>query len=282
VVETLRGLGAPRAEGQPELVELDPVVAEAVELVRPELRAGTGPRLELAIELGSGARVRARRADIRELAVHLLLAALETAPSGARVRLATERHGPAARIVLETPAGLAEAEALAPVRELADAWGGELRLEGTRAVVELFAAAAAPEERAPPPAPAALASRVLIVDDDEDNRQSLAAVLSAQGFEVVQAGGSAEAEAQARARSFEAALVDLVMPDGSGWDVVALLRELQPDARIALVTGAAPVASTPAASGVDVVFAKPVDLEALLGFLGRGHARVAPHGPGSG
>jgi ActR/RegA family two-component response regulator len=269
VVATLQDLGTPRGEGEAEAVLLDRAVAEALELVRPELTANGRPSPELSVDLSSEAVVRARHADVRELAVHLLLAALDHAPASTRIRLSTERHGPVARLSLETATPFTELDALEPVRELATTWHGEVRSEAGRVLVELPGAPEPVTTKAPVPTAVERARTVLVVDDDDDNRQALAQILGAEGFEVVEAHSAAEAEAAARTRPFEVALVDLVMPDGSGWDVVKRLAELHPDARLALVTGAAGAIAAEPGAGVDVVFAKPIDVEALLGFLGR-------------
>jgi signal transduction histidine kinase/DNA-binding response OmpR family regulator len=65
---------------------------------------------------------------------------------------------------------------------------------------------------------------VLVVDDETVQRELLAAVLEAEGFTVVQAAGGREAIQVAMAIKPDLVLLDLMMPDVSGLDVVRALR----------------------------------------------------------
>ena len=86
-----------------------------------------------------------------------------------------------------------------------------------------------------PPPPCA----VLIVEDDREVRDELAlAVRMAEGFSLSAAMGSMREvlEALARGLSFDAALVDLGLPDGSGLAVLPALRRAQPRAALLVLT----------------------------------------------
>jgi DNA-binding response OmpR family regulator len=65
---------------------------------------------------------------------------------------------------------------------------------------------------------------VLVVDDETVQRELLAAVLESEGFTVVQAAGGREAIQVAMAIKPDLVLLDLMMPDVSGLDVVRALR----------------------------------------------------------
>jgi DNA-binding response OmpR family regulator len=65
---------------------------------------------------------------------------------------------------------------------------------------------------------------VLVVDDETVQRELLAAVLESEGFTVVQAAGGREAIQVAMAIKPDLVLLDLMMPDVSGLDVVKALR----------------------------------------------------------
>jgi two-component system KDP operon response regulator KdpE len=67
--------------------------------------------------------------------------------------------------------------------------------------------------------------RVLVVDDEPQILRALRVVLRDAGFEAVPADSVAEALDLAAVRPPEAAIVDLMLPDGSGIDVCRGLRE---------------------------------------------------------
>jgi two-component system KDP operon response regulator KdpE len=67
--------------------------------------------------------------------------------------------------------------------------------------------------------------RVLVVDDEPQILRALRVVLRDAGFEAVPAGSVAEALDIASVRPPEAAIVDLMLPDGDGIDVCRGLRE---------------------------------------------------------
>jgi two-component system KDP operon response regulator KdpE len=69
------------------------------------------------------------------------------------------------------------------------------------------------------------APRVLVVDDERQILRALRVVLREAGFEPVPAETAAEALDLAAVRPPQAAIVDLVLPDGDGVEVTRRLRE---------------------------------------------------------
>jgi two-component system KDP operon response regulator KdpE len=69
------------------------------------------------------------------------------------------------------------------------------------------------------------APRVLVVDDEHQILRALRVVLREAGFEVVEAATAEEALDRAAVRPPQAAIVDLVLPDGDGIEVCRRLRE---------------------------------------------------------
>jgi class 3 adenylate cyclase len=67
---------------------------------------------------------------------------------------------------------------------------------------------------------------ILVVDDNEQNRDMLARRLGRQGHPVVPAAGGREALATARSRPVDLVLLDVMMPDLDGYEV---LRQLKAD-----------------------------------------------------
>jgi two-component system KDP operon response regulator KdpE len=77
------------------------------------------------------------------------------------------------------------------------------------------------EGQSPPAKP----PRVLVVDDEPQIVRALKVVLREAGFEAVAAETASEALDLAAVRPPDAAIVDLVLPDGDGVDVTRRLRE---------------------------------------------------------
>jgi len=67
-------------------------------------------------------------------------------------------------------------------------------------------------------------SRILVVDDEAANREWLKRILEPAGFAVIQARGGQEAIELAKSRKPDLVLLDLMMPDVTGFDVVEALR----------------------------------------------------------
>ncbi len=80
------------------------------------------------------------------------------------------------------------------------------------------------------------AKRILVVDDEPNVVKSCARMLQLEGFEVQTASGGSEALALYKSERFDLALVDLRMPDMSGLDVLAALKEYDPNATAAIFT----------------------------------------------
>jgi DNA-binding response OmpR family regulator len=76
-------------------------------------------------------------------------------------------------------------------------------------------------------------STILVVDDDRTSRAFLADNLTADGYEVLEAGTVAAAQRLLSTSLLDLAIVDLGLPDGDGLELLRLVRESdQPLARI--------------------------------------------------
>ena len=67
--------------------------------------------------------------------------------------------------------------------------------------------------------------RILVVDDQPANREWLKHVLEPAGFKVILAKGGREGIEMARSRKPDLVMLDLVMPDVDGFEVVQALGE---------------------------------------------------------
>jgi two-component system OmpR family response regulator len=79
-------------------------------------------------------------------------------------------------------------------------------------------------------------ARVLVVDDEPALAELLLRTLRVAGFDVRSAGSLAEALAVAGELAPELAIVDVMLPDGSGFDLAHLLRGPLPDLAVVFLT----------------------------------------------
>jgi len=84
----------------------------------------------------------------------------------------------------------------------------------------------------PPDGPAPC---VLVVDDNQQAVERVATALQAEGLRVLRAYGGAEAITAARGQRPDLVILDLMMPDVSGFDVARALRESDATARIPIL-----------------------------------------------
>lgn len=69
-------------------------------------------------------------------------------------------------------------------------------------------------------------SKILIIEDDSDLREGLAFALELEGYETAQARTLRDARALLEETPWDLLLLDCNLPDGSGFDLVAELRNL--------------------------------------------------------
>jgi DNA-binding response OmpR family regulator len=112
--------------------------------------------------------------------------------------------------------------------------------------------------------------RILVVDDDPGIGLMLTKALARHGFLVDAATSAEEALERSESSSYDAALVDLVMPGRDGKDLADTLRRRFPGLPIGLLTGYTHSPLIPAfeKSGM-AVFKKPVLIQDLVDFLHR-------------
>src|SRR3954471_1314385 len=82
----------------------------------------------------------------------------------------------------------------------------------------------------------AKAARILVVEDERNVGLTLVERLKKEGFEVAWATTAEEARMEIQGRRFDLALMDVGLPDGSGFEVAAHLRKTQPSTAIIFLT----------------------------------------------
>jgi PAS domain S-box-containing protein len=112
----------------------------------------------------------------------------------------------------------------------------------------------------------AFSAQILIIDDEPRMCDSLRNLLSGQGYDVFTAGTGTEAEALIRDKSFDVALVDIVMPDTDGNHLVDLINQKSPGTDVIIITGYASLNSAIEAlrRGAYDYVRKPFEFDELL------------------
>lgn len=118
---------------------------------------------------------------------------------------------------------------------------------------------------------------VFVVDNDTSILRSLGIILRRHGHEVLGfADPGRMLAALAQGQVPDVLLVDLVMPQMTGIELLAAASpQLPPHCRKAIITGHAEMLASAelAKSGVERLFAKPLDSTSLIGFLAQGARR---------
>lgn len=110
---------------------------------------------------------------------------------------------------------------------------------------------------------------ILVVEDEADVRQLIMVVLERAGYHVTGVSGRHEAEAAIFLHDFDAAVIDLCLPDGRGDQLVRLLRSQSPETRIVVTSAFAhsSLVLQHAAESGDVFITKPFRNADLINAL---------------
>ncbi len=117
---------------------------------------------------------------------------------------------------------------------------------------------------------------ILVVDDEDAIRQSLAAFLRESGYpRVVEARNGMEALEKLQTERVSLVITDISMPELSGLDVLAHVRERHPDVDVAVITGHLELefAIQALKNGAFDYFKKPFRFEEVLNTVRRIHEK---------
>jgi DNA-binding response OmpR family regulator len=110
----------------------------------------------------------------------------------------------------------------------------------------------------------AVKKTILMVDDDEQIRESLHKVLCAEGYKVVLAAAGWEGIEKFNAERIDCLLLDVNLPDMSGWEVFGTITSINPFLPIIIITGKDEQHDLAVLGGVGALIEKPLDVLRLL------------------
>ncbi|HEY6173118.1 MAG TPA: ATP-binding protein, partial [Kofleriaceae bacterium] len=297
---------AGKLEFRPEQVEIPRLVSEVVAILRTTA-AHKQIRLDTQVD-SSVATLTIDPARLKQVAYNYLSNALKFTPSGGSVTLRIKPEG-SDRFRLEvqdTGVGIAQGDigrlfvefqqleagaakrhqgtglGLALTRRLVEAQGGSVGVRSALGEGSTFHAClprhAISMPRTPTPivfAPSREGARtVLIVEDDARDQLQLVAALESAGYAVELAANGSEAISRWRSRPYDAATIDLLLPDMSGLELLSALRgENTNRGTPIIVITVVPDARLVAGFTVHDILHKPLDRDRLLASLARAGLR---------
>jgi len=114
--------------------------------------------------------------------------------------------------------------------------------------------------------PSPVKGRILVVDDEADIREGLELLLTSEGYAAELAENGAEGLRRMSERPYDLVLLDLMMPDLSGMEVIERVRQRDRDTPIFMITayGSVEAAVHALKLGANDYFSKPWDNEKLI------------------
>jgi len=109
-------------------------------------------------------------------------------------------------------------------------------------------------------------TRILIVDDDESTCKSLTLIFQKKGYDTETVGTAREALEKVQGRFFNLVLLDIRLPDGTGVELIAPLKETHPDMAVIMITAYASLGTAVRAmnQGASAYINKPLNMEEVL------------------
>ena len=114
-------------------------------------------------------------------------------------------------------------------------------------------------------------AHILVIDDDKAMRDACFQILSRKGFQVELAASAKQGLALLERQSFDAILLDLVMPDMDGLEALKKIRALDPDVEVIIITGYGTIQSAVESikAGAFHFLSKPFVPDDLRNLVGR-------------
>src|SRR4030042_1265190 len=113
---------------------------------------------------------------------------------------------------------------------------------------------------------------ILVVDDDHDFLGIIRQILGKKGYAVKTAPSAGEALSLLKEHFYNAAILDISLPDADGTELLSSVLELYPDIIAIMLTGHSSVRNAVQSlnRGAFAYLEKPVDPENLISVINRG------------
>ncbi len=277
-----------------EVVHLDVLIEEAISLTAPKWQSeadATGGTIHIEKDLEPTAPILGAPAELREVLTNLIFNAVEAMPRGGQLVFRTCGCGDRVRLdISDTGIGMSEETqgkclepffttkgqqgsglGLAMSYGIIRRHGGSIEInskvnQGTTFTIYLPAFDEAGEPVYLQPETQTMQSlHVLVVDDHPTIRDIVSAYLAEDRHIVATAGSAREALEKFQRDRFDLVITDHAMPETSGQELAASIKQLQPHEPVILLTGFADLINEASrrSDDVDLVLSKPARLDDL-------------------
>ena len=108
--------------------------------------------------------------------------------------------------------------------------------------------------------------KILVVDDEQNIRNLLKLRLSAEGYEIITASNGKSALDAFNKEVFDLLIVDVMMPEMDGYELVYKVREINQNIPVIMVTAKSHINDKKAGFnvGIDDYMTKPIEFDELL------------------
>lgn len=108
--------------------------------------------------------------------------------------------------------------------------------------------------------------QILIVDDDPEVRENIEEILNDEGYITKSASSGKAAIEESQKHQFDLILLDYMMPEQTGLDVLSELKRINPMAKIIMITAFASIENAVEAikKGANEYLAKPFKIDQLI------------------
>ncbi|SYZ73537.1 putative Histidine kinase [Candidatus Zixiibacteriota bacterium] len=296
ILQRLRQLYRPKKDKQKTVSDLQEIINDAIEMVRPRwerLNHERAEKIVLKKEMGEAATILADQSEIREVFTNLLLNALDAMPQGGEITVSCHLSGQTAEVkVTDTGEGIEPDVArrifepfyttkgekgtglgLSISRDIIRAHGGDIKVsstphKGTTFTIELPLLSDQDNRMMSDKEKGRETGglRLLIVEDKPDLKDVLKEMLTSYGFETRTAGSGEEAIMLSGKEKFDVLISDLGLPGISGLDLITKIRSFDPRIRTILISGWEVEYSITDLmdKGVDSLITKPFKVETVL------------------
>lgn len=80
-----------------------------------------------------------------------------------------------------------------------------------------------------------MAAKILVVEDDQDSREVLSRIIENLGYEVLAFGSGKEAVEAVSKTTIDLAMIDIMMPEMNGYEVLQAIRAMQTYAELPII-----------------------------------------------
>jgi DNA-binding NtrC family response regulator len=114
--------------------------------------------------------------------------------------------------------------------------------------------------------------KVLVIEDEESIREYMCYILENNGFQVVEAENGTEGLKHFPGKGIDLVITDMVMPDHGGGEIMAAIREADPEVPVIAVSGAMSfneLVTDAGKGGAEAVLQKPFTEQEFLKTIRR-------------